>query len=297
MYDFIDVNEYQSGSILPSEALMINGEYIEDQIQGYRTLYVKGREMLNKAVTTQTVESRDGADFRYSRYPERTITVGYVLEAADNAAFRAAFNQLNAILSVDQSLLVFADESDKFFRGTLSGIEDVTPGRNTVRGEFSFICSDPFKYSLQEYEASPNEDDGTTFVIDYKGAYKSFPTLEATIDTGDCGYIAFLNDNAHIIQLGDPEETEGESLESSSDYRKQLPDSNERHDHDWSEYLQRQHADWRHTDGQSEYHDTGFNSAIRICHNCFRGCQRFVKFWLCSDEIKTQNRDVSIWFL
>ena len=108
MYDFIDVNEYQSGSTLPSEALMINGEYIEDQIQGYRTLYVKGREMLNKAVTTQTVESRDGADFRYSRYPERTITVGYVLEAADNAAFRAAFNQLNAILSVDQSLLVFA---------------------------------------------------------------------------------------------------------------------------------------------------------------------------------------------
>ena len=187
MYDFIDVNEYQSGSTLPSEALMINGEYIEDQIQGYRTLYVKGREMLNKAVTTQTVESRDGADFRYSRYPERTITVGYVLEAADNAAFRAAFNQLNAILSVDQSLLVFADESDKFFRGTLSGIEDVTPGRNTVRGEFSFICSDPFKYSLQEYEASPNEDDGTTFVIDYKGTYKSFPTLEATIDAGDCG--------------------------------------------------------------------------------------------------------------
>nr|DAK69425.1 MAG TPA: distal tail protein [Caudoviricetes sp.] len=215
MYDFIDVNEYQSGSTLPSEALMINGEYIEDQIPGYRTLYVKGREMLNKAVTTQTVESRDGADFRYSRYPERTITVGYVLEAADNAAFRAAFNQLNTILSVDQSLLVFADESDKFFRGTLSGIEDVTPGRNTVRGEFSFICSDPFKYSLQEYEASPNEDDGTTFVIDYKGTYKSFPTLEATIDDGDCGYIAFLNDNAHIIQLGDPEETEGESFPAS----------------------------------------------------------------------------------
>lgn len=68
MYDFIDVNEYQSGSALPSEALMINGEYIEDQIPGYRTLYVKGREMLNKAVTTQTVESRDGADFRHSRY-------------------------------------------------------------------------------------------------------------------------------------------------------------------------------------------------------------------------------------
>lgn len=39
MYDFIDVNEYQSGSTLPSEALMINGEYIEDQIPGYRTVH------------------------------------------------------------------------------------------------------------------------------------------------------------------------------------------------------------------------------------------------------------------
>ena len=38
MYNFIDVTEASEGYVLPSEALKINGEYIEDLISGYRTL-------------------------------------------------------------------------------------------------------------------------------------------------------------------------------------------------------------------------------------------------------------------
>ena len=46
IYAFRDVNE--DVSIIPfgSEAMQINGVYIEDKIEGYRTLYVKGRESL-----------------------------------------------------------------------------------------------------------------------------------------------------------------------------------------------------------------------------------------------------------
>ena len=41
MYEFRDTIERVSeGVILPSEALMINGEYIEHLIPGYRTLTV-----------------------------------------------------------------------------------------------------------------------------------------------------------------------------------------------------------------------------------------------------------------
>ena len=35
MYDFIDVTEVSEGLSLPSEALKINGEYIENQISGF----------------------------------------------------------------------------------------------------------------------------------------------------------------------------------------------------------------------------------------------------------------------
>ena len=40
MYKFRDINDASVTRVLPSEALQINGEYIEDLIPGYRTLYV-----------------------------------------------------------------------------------------------------------------------------------------------------------------------------------------------------------------------------------------------------------------
>ena len=47
MYTFIDVNKASESDVLPSEALKINGKYIENQITGYRTLNVSGREALS----------------------------------------------------------------------------------------------------------------------------------------------------------------------------------------------------------------------------------------------------------
>ena len=47
MYKFIDTTESQDNTELPSEALCINGIYIENEIEGYRTLSVEGRELLN----------------------------------------------------------------------------------------------------------------------------------------------------------------------------------------------------------------------------------------------------------
>ena len=38
MYDFIDITESQTGNGLPSEAINVNGEYIEEHLPGYRTL-------------------------------------------------------------------------------------------------------------------------------------------------------------------------------------------------------------------------------------------------------------------
>lgn len=48
MYGFRDVNETSDSVILPSEAMQINGEYIENLVEGYRTLSVSGRESLSR---------------------------------------------------------------------------------------------------------------------------------------------------------------------------------------------------------------------------------------------------------
>lgn len=225
MYEFIDVTEVSESSILPSEALQINGEYIENLISGYRTLHVEGREALSPDVITYTTGVRDGSAIKSKRFPERIITVTYQLIAADNAAFREAYNQLGGILNVENAELIFNDEQDKFFVGTPCIIGSVKPGVNAVVGEFEIVCADPFKYSVVEYEAEP-EFEESSVLIDYNGTYRAFPILEASFfneentsddgeteteltGAGDCGFVAFFNESEKIIQLGNPDEVDG----------------------------------------------------------------------------------------
>lgn len=223
MYNFIDVNETSEGFALPSEALQINGEYIENLIPGYRTLNVTGREALSPELTTFETGVRDGSTLRSRRFPARIITVKYQIISDTNEAFREAYNKLAGILNVENAQLIFNDEQDKFFTGTPSAIQPVKPGLNSVIGEFELFCADPFKYSVVEYEAEPALDN-SGILIDYNGTYKAYPILEADFNSeneisedgetvqpltgsGDCGFVAFFNEEEKIIQLGDPDET------------------------------------------------------------------------------------------
>ena len=232
MYEFIDVTETSEGDSLPSEALQINGEFIEDLIPGYRTLHVSGREALSPELDYFETGVRDGSQLKSRRYPARIITVTYQLIAASNDDFRDAYNKLGGILNCENAELIFNDEPDKFFTGTPMKISDIEPGSNAVIGEIEFFCADPFKYSITEYEAVPTLDDGT-IVIGYEGTYKSYPTLEAEFyvekdvaddgetagtltGNGDCGYVAFFNENKKIIQIGNPDEADGENAYAKS---------------------------------------------------------------------------------
>ena len=224
-YNFIDVNEVSDGFMLPSEALQINGDFIEHLISGYRTLNVTGREALSPELTYFETGVRDGSVIQSRRYPARTIIVKYQLVAHSPEEFREAYNKLASILNVQDAELIFNDEQDKYFVGTPSLIGTVEPGLNAVVGEIEFFCADPFKYSVVEYETVPRSDDNS-IMIEYNGTYKSYPTLEAEFyeedeskaalaGHGDCGYVAFFNENKKIIQLGDPSETDTESYAKS----------------------------------------------------------------------------------
>lgn len=226
MYNFIDVNEVSESAFLPSEALKINGEFIENQIEGYRTLNVSGREALSPDVVSFETGIRDGSRLKSKRYPERIITVQYQLNAESNEAFRDAYNKLGRILDVEDAELIFNDEQDKFYKGTPCIIGAVEPGRNSVVGEFEILCTDPFKYSVREYEAIASAEEKGVVLVDYNGTYKGFPILETTFHqeedvsadgeaenvltgNGDCGFVAFFNESEKVIQLGDPNEIDG----------------------------------------------------------------------------------------
>ena len=207
---------------LPAEAVSIDGTYIENVVEGYRTLYVKGRESLGTELNTYSVGTSDGEKVKGRRYPARVLTVGFQLLAPTDSDFRLRFNQLNNILSIGEADFVFNDEQDKFFTGYPVMDASVEAGRNNVTGEWQIYCAYPFKRSIAVTTLSSEDDTGVvignnsaTFTFDYTGTQPARPVLRAEFasakdggdytEDGDCGFVAFLDPDENIIQLGNPD--------------------------------------------------------------------------------------------
>ena len=175
---------------------------------------MSGREILENELTESEVGTADGARLRRKRYPPRVITVKYCLKSEDSVSFRAAYNKLNTILDAENAQLIFNDELDKYFVGTKQGASEVPAGTNVVTGEIEFLCSDPFKYAVNEKTVLPTLDDGKTIVLDYAGSYKCYPRIISTAN-GDLGFVGYVNDQGRVLQIGDTEEVDADKYEAS----------------------------------------------------------------------------------
>ena len=138
-------------NISPSlEAVKINGTYVESLVDGYRTIYASGRESLEKTATLYDATKADGSQKNYTRFPSRTITIGFYLEADTPQEFTERFNKLNTVLNVEKAQFIFADETDKYYVGDAIMNAAVEHSRLRVTGEWQILCYDPFKYSTVE---------------------------------------------------------------------------------------------------------------------------------------------------
>ena len=211
MYAFVDtVNSGIVGTNLPTEAMSYNGVFLENEIDGYRTLSVTGRELMESEVTHTEIDGMDGSSYRYKTTPARTITVKYQLRARGSREFREAYNKMNKLLSGEQVKVIFNDESDKYFIGTKTSNTQVDGGSNNVIGEIEIYCSDPLKYSTTEKEFTATDgvlnivNEGTVPVsVDYE--------IQTTSETG---YIGLVSEEG-IMQYGKIEELDGETYDNS----------------------------------------------------------------------------------
>lgn len=211
MYAFVNtVNSGIVGTNLPTEAMSYNGVYLENEIDGYRTLSVTGRELMESEVKHTEIDGMDGSYYRYKTTPARTITVKYQLRARGSREFREAYNKMNKLLSGEQVKVIFNDESDKYFIGTKTSNTQVDGGSNNVIGEIEIYCSDPRKYSSTEKEFTATDgvlnivNEGTVPVsIDYE--------IQATSETGYIGIVS----TEGVMQYGKIEELDGETYQNS----------------------------------------------------------------------------------
>lgn len=198
---FIDINETQpANNTLPSVAMRFGGVYIEEEVPGYQTLNVTGREVISQTIhTIGSGDTRHGEAVSHSTLPARELRVQYKLKAPDNKTFQERFRALNAILhaSTDNAryytangelnvspsdgvtadrllpgigegdkIVQFRDELNIFYAGQLTEMGEIAPDRNEVIGEFTIYCQTPFKYGA---DLMHEEDFAVTVWYDHTG--------------------------------------------------------------------------------------------------------------------------------
>lgn len=210
MYKFVDPNTSSEVVSLPPEALCYNGKYLENEIPGYRTLWVTGRELVEADIQEQKINGLDGSIYLNKRYSTRKITVGYQLLAESNKAFRDAFNKMNLLLSGEQVEISFADEIDKYFIGTKSESEIPNEGTNSIVSKFEIYCTDPFKYSktLKEFTPTVNEDGVLECTIKNEGSMSANVEYEV-INSQANGYLGIVSEYG-AMEFGKREEADKE---------------------------------------------------------------------------------------
>lgn len=207
---------------LPQEAVKINGQYIEDVLPGYYTITTSGREGLPAELSTYTVGVTDGETIKGGRYPVREITVEFALKGDSLENLRDKMENLANLLSLEEADFVFNDESDRYYTGRSLLQKEVNKYKNACTGTYIIYCAYPFKRSTNLKTLSSTDATGVvvgnssaTFTFNYEGTRPAHPVLRATFasakeggdynEDGDCGYVAFLDDEENIIQLGNPD--------------------------------------------------------------------------------------------
>lgn len=208
LYSFTDTTEQPAAATLPAEAMSINGTFIENEISGYRTLYVKGRELIGNDIESYQVGNTPGAYYRQKRLLSRTITVGYQLLCDDEEDFRDKYNELNALLNFEQAQLIFNDEADKYFVGTKATVTEPPAGRNNVRGEFSIFCADPYKYALtpKTFNFTDSGDGYLTATI-VNGGTVAVPIDYEITHSAENGFVGIVGANG-AMQFGYADEVD-----------------------------------------------------------------------------------------
>lgn len=212
LYGFRDTTDTSGalGSNLPSEAMNFNGKFLENEIPGYRTLTVSGRELIGSEFKVKDIEGLDGTIWKEKYLKPRTITVKYQINASSNKEFRDAYNKMNLLLSGEQVKIYFNDETDKYFIGTKTSNDEVDGGTNYVIGEIEIYCSDPCKYSTTEKEFT--DTDGVLNIVN-EGTVPVSINYEVQT-TSETGYIGIVSTEG-VMQYGKIEELDSEIYQQS----------------------------------------------------------------------------------
>lgn len=149
--------------------------------------------------------NQKGTVYNNYTYDEKVIPMGFSINLNINKKRR----ELNKILNVKEpKKLVFGDEPDIYYMAVPDGNISLDEVAQNGKGVIEWIIPDGVgrTESFKEFEASsqaPNE-----IVVDNEGSEFTKPILEAEMKSEN-GFVAFFDNRGNVLQIGDPQETDG----------------------------------------------------------------------------------------
>lgn len=195
-------------STISAEALSLDGEYIENNVPGYRTLTVSGRESLEYAVTdADRPIGTDGMEYYGKRQLSRTLTVRYQLTANSAYDFMTRYRQLKNFVKGENRKIRFLDEPNAHYTGTLLTMDPPEAGRLSVVSEMSFYCADPYLVSDLVTTTTATVENGKLVAhVDNDSSGDVYPTYRIK-HNGENGYIGIVHKGG-AFEMGNIEEAD-----------------------------------------------------------------------------------------
>lgn len=212
MYNFVDTTQYDLTPWLSPEAVSLDGEYIENHVDGYNTLNVSGRESLSYSIDDDDRPTGvDGMEYYGKRMSGRDIEVTFRLCAESPEQFEQRFRKLAAFVSGENREIRFKDEPNAHYVGTIKTLDAPETGRLSVKSTMTFYCANPYLISDVITEKAITADTSGILrgTIDYDGTAPTYPTIRVK-HTADNGYIGVSTSNG-AIECGNIDEVDGVS--------------------------------------------------------------------------------------
>lgn len=161
MYNYANLGKLdrEVATLEPSDNLIINGQPLNNLVEGYRHLTVTGRGLLGRNVSTTKVPGRRGVWVDDFSDEERTLEIKYQLKADTSAQMRDRFAKLNKILRTHTPSgfleISFRDEPEYNYYGYFNGADNFEETSLSIVSKFSLLIPDGYKKKRPQNSTGP----------------------------------------------------------------------------------------------------------------------------------------------
>lgn len=149
MYGFVEPDKRGYNRDVSTEALIWNNKVVDNELVGFRTLSVEGRENLGYEIN-KVQRPQDGDIEMAVSMASKTVRVKFLISTDNSRDFNNTWYALKLLVRGSKQHFTFADEQDTYRVGTVQSITNEKAGAYETTGVIEIYQSDPYIYGKRK---------------------------------------------------------------------------------------------------------------------------------------------------